>query len=403
MNPWRSLSSLPKPLWVIFGTTLINRAGTMALPFLVLYLTKHEGLTPSAAGLVLTAYGVGALATGPYAGRLSDRIGPVRIMKASLFLSGGILFLFPFLAGQALLLGVTVVWAVVSEAFRPASMALVTEVVRPGDRKIAISVIRLAVNVGMSVGPAVGGFLLLVSYDLVFWIDGGTSVAAGFLLILMRWEGHGTPPAIHAPSGSLRDAFAAFKDRRLVYFLLAASPIFMIFFQHESTVALYMVRDLGMDEHNYGLLFPVNTLLIILLEIPLNVAMVQWPHRKALMLGGFLVAAGFAATGLAWNFPSLVVTVVIWTFGEMILVPTCATFVADISPENRRGEYMGIYQMSFSLSFALSGWIGTTVYELWGAGTLWSAVFVTGLIAVVMISRMQDVPARIQLEGGRNG
>ena len=121
------------------------------------------------------------------------------------------------------------------------------------------------------------------------------------------------------------------------------------------------------------------------------------------MLGGFLVAAGFAATGLAWNFPSLVVTVVIWTFGEMILVPTCATFVADISPENRRGEYMGIYQMSFSLSFALSGWIGTTVYELWGAGTLWSAVFVTGLIAVVMISRMQDVPARIQLEGGRNG
>ena len=390
MNPWRSLSRLPKPLWILFVTTLINRAGTMALPFLVLYLTQHVGFSPSKAGFLLTAYGVGALVTGPFAGKLSDRFGPVLVMKASLFLSAATLAAFPFLQNHTLLIVTTVLWATVSEAFRPAAMALVADVVSPSDRKIAYAVVRLAVNVGMSIGPAVGGFLLLVSYDLIFWIDAATSILAGVLLLSVQWEFHAVESDSVAPAMAWQHVFRALKDRTLVYFLVAVTPVFIIFFQHEATVPLYMVHNLGMDERSYGLLFPVNTLLIVALEIPLNVAMAHWQHRRSLMLGSALVAAGFAATGLAWNFPSLLLTVVLWTFGEMILVPTSTAFVADISPEKRRGEYMGMYQMSFSLSFALSGWIGTAVYEQLGPGMLWCGIAVLGLCSVLIISRMKD-------------
>jgi len=184
-NPYRGLRGLPADVWIIAATTLVNRAGMMALPFLVLYLTRYLGISASAAGLAISAYGVGGLVTAPVAGRLADRFGPYAVIRASLGLSGVILLVFPLAHNVAVIFGLTFLWAVVADAARPATMSALTSSAQPAQRKAAIALNRLAVNLGMSVGPAIGGFLAQASFPLLFVVDGVTSLAAMTLLSVL--------------------------------------------------------------------------------------------------------------------------------------------------------------------------------------------------------------------------
>ena len=186
-NPWRGLRGLPSDVWIIFATSLVNRAGMMALPFLVLYLTKYQHVSASVAGLAISAYGIGGMITAPFAGRLCDRIGPFAVMRGSLTLTGLVLLVIPLAHSFPLILALTFLWAVVADATRPATMSALTGTTSPEQRKAAIAVNRLAVNLGMSIGPAVGGLLATISFPLLFVVDGLTSLAAALVLtILLR-------------------------------------------------------------------------------------------------------------------------------------------------------------------------------------------------------------------------
>jgi predicted MFS family arabinose efflux permease len=391
MNPWRGLGKLPREVWLLSGAVLINRTGTMARPFLVLYLTRALGYTAAQAALALTIFGVASLLAAPFSGRLSDKIRPLRVMKLSLVLTGLVMLLFPMIRSLPLIYGATFLWAVVSEAFRPASLALIADLVPPIQRKAAFALMRLAINLGMSIGPAAGGYLLLISYPIIFWVDGLTTLAAGLLLIVIPWHATGrTKAEPSAPAnGDSAIAPSPLHNRRLLYFLLAIMPAVVVFFQLESSMPLFMVRDLHLAEHVYGILFTVNTLLIVMTEVPLNLAMTKWPHHHVLPLGALLIAAGFGAMSFASGFWSVAFTVVIWTCGEMILFPGMAAYMADIAPSARRGEYMGLFQMAMSLSFAIGPWLGTAILDRAGASMLWPATFVAGLFSAAMLWRVQ--------------
>jgi predicted MFS family arabinose efflux permease len=397
MNPWRRLGNLPREVWILFIATLVNRAGTMALPFLALYVTRSLGLTDSQAGFIFTVYGIGAIITAPLAGRLSDRTGPLLVMKLSLFFSAAILFIFPYAQTLGAILVVTFIWAIVGEALRPASFVIISNVVAPEQRKAAFALNRLAINLGMSVGPVAGGFLAEASFKAIFFVDGATSLAAGLILVASRWrlsytdeiEEKGTAVAADTPIPQL----GILKDHNFLYFLIALVPVQMVFFQSQAAMPLFLVRDLGMSESLYGMLFAVNTVLIVLFEVPLNTVIAEWPHRPMLALGAFLCGAGFGALAFITGFWSAAATVIIWTLAEMILFPASAAYVADISPAKKRGQYMGLYTMGFSLAFAVGPGIGALVYEKFGGGTLWAASFITGCASALMLARVRSKPS----------
>ena len=168
--------------------TLINRAGTMVLPFIALYANQMLNASKGDSGLVLAAYGIGAFVTAPFAGKLSDKIGTMKTMKISLFCTGSFLFLYSFITNFFLFLALTFVWAILSEAFRPASMSFISSEISPDRRKTAFALNRLAINLGMSIGPVLGGILSTINFHLLFYVDGLTSLAAGTFLILFPWE-----------------------------------------------------------------------------------------------------------------------------------------------------------------------------------------------------------------------
>jgi len=407
MNPWSGLKRLPREVWILVAATFVNRAGTMVLPFLVLYLTRTQHASGGKAALALTTYGIAALMAMPVAGRLTDRAGALGVMRGSLFCSGALLLLYPLAHHFPSILGITFLFAILNESVRPPSLALVSELVPPDRRKSAFALNRLAVNLGMSIGPAVGGVLAAYSFRWLFFTDGITSMLAGLVLTFAwprrarvktsepQWDdasdlgreiGADTPvllPAAH-PAADLR----AFRNPQMLYFLAALIPAQLVFFQFTSTLPLFLVRHLGMPEAIYGTIFTLNTLLIVALEVPLNSAMEKWPHGRSLALGAILYAAGYGSYALVTKAWGVYAAVVIWTFGEMIFMPASSAYAAEIAPKERRGEYMGLYTMSFSVAFATGPWMGATTLERWGPQVVWGAAFALGSVSSMMMSRI---------------
>ncbi len=384
MNPWQGLNKLPKDLWLMCVASFINRAGTMVLPFLALYLTQGINISTSSAGLIITAYGLGALITAPFVGRLSDRIGALNQMKLSLIFSGLILFIYPLVTGFIPLLLMTICWAVVNEAFRPANLSLISEIVSADQRKPAFALYRLAINLGMSIGPIVGGFLSVINFSYLFYADGITSIGAGLFLVYSPWQ---KAENSTKPIGNVGDKkrsilqSPALKDKNLIFLIIAILPIVIVYFQHQAAMAVFVVKYLHFSESTYGVLFAINTVLIILVEVPLNNYLNHWTDKKSLAIGAMLIGIGFGGMAFAINIIGLVVTIIIWTFGEMILFPASASFISRIAPENSRGEYMGFYQINFSLAFTIGPWLGMMVLEHFGPETLWFGAFILALIA----------------------
>ncbi len=416
-NPWRGLAGLPGRLWLLFAASLVNRAGTMVLPFLAIYLTRSRGFSATGAGAMLGLYGMAAIAVSPVAGRLADRFGPLPVMVGGLSAAGAVLLAYPFARSATAVALATLAFAVGNEMYRPASLTAVGSWLPPEQLRMGFVLSRLAVNLGMSVGPAVGGFLAARSFTTLFVADALTSLAAAALLLAaiprLRRAGlasagpAGSPAAVQAPeelaAGDLTAGGAAemaarrpadagvLADRAFLFFLAAVTVVLIVFFQHTSTMALFLVQTLGLSPAVYGLMFTLSTLQIVFLEVPLNGAMADWPLRRSLSLGAFLCGVGFGGLGLAHGVFGVTAAVVTFTCGEMILFPSSSAYASHRAPAARRGAYMGAYSMSAAIAFAIGPWLGTVVLASWGPAVLWAACFVVAAGGALMLARTGEV------------
>ena len=384
-NPYSGLKNIPKNIWILSAATLINRAGTMVLPFIALYARQELNVSVGNAGLVLAFYGIGAFISAPFSGKLSDKIGALKLMTISLITTGLFLFLYSVITNFILFLALTFVWAIISEAFRPASMSFISSEITSERRKTAFALNRLAINLGMSIGPLAGGILSTINFHLLFYVDGLTSLAAGAFLIFSPWEKHKPAEALVKEQNVAHEKMSVLSDRRLLYFLIALIPVEIVFFQHIGALPLFIVTELGYSNAVFGFLTAVNTILIIFIEVPLNDSMRNWEDWKSIGLGALLSGVGFGLMAFTQTIPPIVFLIVIWTFGEMIFFPSAGEYVAKIAPPKQRGEYMGYFQMSFSFSFMVGPWLGAFALEHFGSFNLWIGCLIFGLISAVVM------------------
>ncbi len=385
MNPYKGLKDLPHDMWALFFTSLINRSGTMVIPFLALYLTRKIGVSPAEAGTALLVYGIAAFIAAPFTGRISDKIGSLKVMKFALFGSGIIFFLYSFITDYKLILVASFFLAAVNESFRPANLSLITEIVTPSQRRMAFALNRLAINAGMSIGPVVGGFLTLLDFHYLFYANAIASIAAGIYLSTVKWSSLSSKDGEEIIADVSKIKLSVLSDKNFLFFLFAIIPANLVFFQQLGAMPLYIVNDLHYTTAAFGLFNAINTVLIILIEVPLNNMMTNTPYKKSLIIGALLAGIGFGGFAFSTTTITIAISIIIFTFGEMIFFPTTAAYASEIAPADRRGEYMGYYQMTFSFAFSAGPWLGTVVYQHFGSVILWSGAFVFGVVTSLLI------------------
>lgn len=391
MNTFRQafthIRGMPYAFWVVIIATLINQMGNMVFVFLVLYCNQALGFSLPVAATTFAAFSGSMLLTGLFGGTIIDRYGALRVMISALIANGCTLLIFPLLQHYLPIMLLCLLWGCTYGLYRPASQAFVTQLSSPGMHKITFSLYRLVINLGMSLGPAVGGYLASHHFASIFLANGTANLLASIILIagLARSEWFKRKDHIRATELSIKWLF---RDRSLALFLAAMIPVSMVFFQHESTLAVYIQTSLQLPLSFYGLLFTLNTLMIVLFELPLNIATLNWPYRINLALGSAFITAGFAGIAWATNARGILIITIIWTIGEMILYPSSSSYIADIAPDERRGSYMSLYSTCTSLGMLLGPWSGALIMQQYGAYHLWLACGLWGLLSVALFLRL---------------
>lgn len=352
----------------------------MALPFLVLYLTEERRLPAETAGWTLGVYGAGSMLAGPLAGWMVSRVGARAVMVVSLLGTAAALGVVPILTSTYAVIGVIAAWSVIGESFRPACFAVVADLVEPERRREVFAVLRLAVNLGMSIGPALGGGLAAISYTVLFAVDAGTSLVAAAVLALPVARSLSVRPIIRPT----RDGIGAGARWPFAMHLLATGLVAMVAFQAISTMPLYMVGELSLSPAIYGAAFAFSGVLIVLFEVPFTSLSRRWPHRPLLVIGAATTGLGFAGLALVRDVPGVLVITATWTLGEILLGPAAAARVADLEPSHARGLYMGIYNGVWSAAFAVGPWLGTHSLASFGALAHWSVVGAVGLAGAIV-------------------
>ncbi len=381
-----NLRALPPAAWILFGGTFINRFGTFVIPFLILYLTRI-GYTSAQAGLAVGAYGIGHLIASSVGGHLADRIGRRNTIVLSMFGSAAAMLALSQARGYAAIVVLTCITGSLSELYRPASYALVGDLVGEEHRVTAFGLYRFAVNLGFAAGPATAGFLADHSFTLLFIGDAATSIVYGLIALFALPQGLRSYVKSERTGEALR---VAARDRPYLIFLLATLCITIVDFQMGSTFALH-VKSLGFPARTFGLLISTNGLLIVLFEL----AITQWTRRfqprPMIALGYFLAGAGFALTGIARTVPALAATVVVWTLGEMISSPVAGAYAVQLAPEQYRGRYLGLLMMMWSLGMVIGPPAGTLVFEH-SPSAVWAACGALGVIGgvLMMVQRRQS-------------
>jgi predicted MFS family arabinose efflux permease len=374
----RAYQGLPQHAWILFAVLLVNSAGMMVVFFLSLYLTQNLGYTVAEAGRSLSIFGMGSLAGSFLGGWLSDKIGSTNVQKLSLLFSG----IFYIWLGQIHSLWslnlMIFVLATASGWLYPANSTSMARICPPEVTTKGFALNRLANNIGATIGPAVGGFLALRNYSLLFWVDGLTCLAAVGLFSLAWKKPEQDLKALTA--GKAPSARSPWRD---VPFLLLLPLVVVwgsIFFQLIATFPLYMREVYGFAENRIGQLIIINTFLIITLEMLL----IHWIGKKALTrfiaLSFFLTGLGFSLLPLGRGFLYAALTVAVWTFGEMLSMPLLGALIALRAGTGNQGRYMGLFSFAFSLSMILGPAFGTMVYSRFGPTALWFGCGVVGCL-----------------------
>lgn len=373
-----NLRALPPAAWVLFGGTFINRFGTFVMPFLVIYMTR-QGYSVGQAGIAVSAYGAGHIMASMLGGHLADSIGRRHTIALSMFASAGAMIALSQARSYGVLLVLTVLAGAAAELYRPASTALIGDLVTPEQRVAAFAMYRFAVNLGFAAGPATAGFIAEQSFQSLFVIDAVTSVAYGLVALFALPHGLRGQSKGERASEGIR---VALRDRRFVLFLLATLTVTWTEFQIHTTLPLYMQTQ-GLSITTYGLLMSINGLMIVFLELALTSWTQRFPAQWMIAAGYGLSALGFACTGLAHTVPALAATVVLWTLGEMIYAPVTGAYVIGLAPERYRGRYTGLWVMMWSCGMLIGPALGTFLFQR-NPAYLWTACAVAGVTSAAL-------------------
>ena len=382
-------AGFPRPFWVLFWGMLINSiGGGLWWPFLTIYMRQRLGVPLTTVTLLFTLNSAAGLAAMAVAGPAVDRFGRRFAMIAGLVASG--LILLAMSDAQTL-----PAWAVlmflqglVSPLYRVGSDAMVADLIAPEKRAGAYALLRMINNLGIAIGPAVGGFVAAVSYALAFYAAAAANLLFVTLISFMVKEtlpsrkavSKATKHEVHKQDGGYGPVL---RDRPFVtlcgVFVLTTIPAAIMMM----LLAVYAKENFGVPESQYGFIMATNAAMVVLFQYAVTRRSQAYPPLRVLALGALFYALGAGSVALGHGFWGFWLSMVVLTFGELLLAPTGTALAANLAPPDMRGRYMGLYGITWSVAFGIGPVIGALLSDQIAPAAIWLFGLAAGLAAVV--------------------
>lgn len=386
-----SYKGLSSASWMLAIVMLINRSGSMVLPFLGVYMTKELHFSQEETGYVLACFGVGSIIGTTLGGWVTDRIGNYKVQYLSLLGSIPVFIMLPHFTSVISLALMMLLQSAVSEMFRPANSVAITMYAKPENITRAFSLNRMAVNLGFSIGPAMGGILAAVSYALLFYVNATAAFLAAIVFIyffkgrktnkelLLEQEGISELNEVKDVSNK-----SPYKDKMFLVYSFFCTLYAIAFLQLLSTLPIFYEKAVGLDEIQIGLILGYSGLLIFLTEMLLvYVAEKYFTIRQTIVYGVMISALGYGMLAFDHGYIAIYISMTILCVSEMLAMPFTSTVTAMRAGSKNKGAYMGVNGLTFAIGFIISPILGTKVATYLGYDVLWLGTSVLVIIAAL--------------------
>ncbi len=381
----KSFSNLNRNIWILSLVMFVNRSGNMVLLFSSLYMTRELGFSIADAGLVMSFYGIGSVLGSYFGGWLSDRYRPYDVMIWSLLTSGTVLLLLLLFNTLTGLAAIIFLYAFTADIFRPANSKSIATFSDAENRTRSVSLVRLAVNLGFTVGPAIGGFIALyLGYYWLFVIDAITTYGAALMLWIYLPRTDSQVP--QQGNNVLNDSStSAYRDFRYLGFIFFVALYATCFFQIFASIPQFFNKVCHYNEDTIGLLMALNGLIVVLVEMPFVMLM---QHRKEIfpfiILGTLCLPLCFTMLlfGKQLMFWAIAYTVVI-TFSEVFAMPFMMNYSLSRPRKERQGQYSALYSIAYGIANIAAPVIGLGTANRYGFDGMFLLLIVLSLLTAI--------------------
>lgn len=377
----------PRTFWTLIFITFVDRVGgAMLFPFFALYLTKKFDIGMTQVGVLFAAFSVSSFIGSMLGGALTDRLGRKGILIFGLIASSfstlamGLVNAFEVFIVMALFVGI------LTDTAGPARQAMIADLLPEEKRAQGYGIFRVAFNLSVVIGPAIGGMLATRSYMAIFVSDAVISFIASLMVWRLLPE---TKPEANAETpqesvaGSFSGYFRVLRDSVFMLFLGASMLMTLVYINMNTTLGVYLRDAHGIPEAGYGWLLSLNAAMVVLFQFPITRRIEKMPPLVMMAAGSLLYAVGFAMYGLVSVFWLFMLAMVIITIGEMIVAPVGQALVANFSPEDMRGRYMAVFGFSWAIPFAIGPYLAGLILDNYDPRLLWYIAGIIGLMAVL--------------------
>jgi MFS family permease len=376
----QSAFTLPSAFWVLWSGTLVNRTGTLVLPFLTLYLTSVRHVSVSDAGLVAGFAGGGGILASLFMSMIADRTNRRYLLSSVLGIAALLMLPILFISSLPLLAIAVFLWSTVSEIQRPLSQVLVIDLVPSNQRQQSIALLRAAINGGAALGGVLGGLIAAVAYVPLFLIDASTNLFFA-LLTFFRFSTRPSPRQQKEKHPPFILTFAPLRKRAFLLLWLSTFCVATIDSQLYSIFPVYLLQK-GGTTSLYGSLLALNAVLIVLVEFPLATALSRFSPSRTMSVGYLLVTAAVGICLVASSPLFFILPVLTFTIGESLFAPSSGTVVANIAPPEQRSAYVGLSWMAGNLGFIAGPILGGSLLHL-SPLLYWAVLLAVGLLSTI--------------------
>lgn len=387
---------LSTPAWMLALVMLVNRSGAMVVPFLGVYMVQHLGFSLENAGLLLSCFGIGSVVGSSLGGWLTDKFGHFKVQLFSLSGIVPLFLLLPKLTTMPSLAVGILALSMVSDILRPANSVSLAYYSKPENVVRSFTLNRMALNLGFSIGPALGGFLAAISYDLLFYGNAiaATLAAVIFFVYFRNREGNVKEKADDGQSEVLYQS--PYKDVPFLVFTFLSILFAICFFQLLSSLPLYYRQVYQLSEKSIGVILAYSGVVVFSLEMLIvHIAERRTTAANAIIIGVVLCGVSFASLLIAKGLWLLYVSMFILCISEILAMPFMATVTLQRSNAKNRGAYMGLNSLSLSAGLIFAPYLGTQIAAKFGFNVLWAG---TGLLMLATGAGFYFLMKRMKLK-----